>query len=99
MTPAGTQEQIAADIKKIRTDVDLILHGNGRRGVWALSDAVFGHRDKNEPGLVNRMKVIEDRHKEQTWLQRGIAIGVGIVALDSLLGIDLAGIARTLFSR
>ena len=94
-----TQEQIAEDIASIRKDVDFILHGNGRRGLWAISDAVFGHRDKNEPGLVTRVKAVEDRHKEQTWLQRGIAIGMGLVIADTVFGLNLSALAGRFFGQ
>jgi len=96
---ADTQERIAQDIAAIRKDMDMVLHGNGRRGVWALSDAVFGHKDKLEPGLLTRVKQIEDRHKEQTWLQRGIAIGVALVLVDGLFDLNVSALIARAFGQ
>ena len=51
-------EQIAADLAAIRKDVDAILHGNGRKGLWAISDAVFGPPGKNRDGLVEKVDAL-----------------------------------------
>jgi hypothetical protein len=92
-------DQIAADIKGIRSDIDKILHGNGRRGLWALSDAVFGPAGRDVDGLQKRMQVLEERSKESRYLQRGIAIGVGVVTLDTVLGLNLASLVGRLFGQ
>jgi hypothetical protein len=56
MTAGDDMERIARDVAQIRKDVDSVLHGNGRKGLWALSDAVFGPPDKSGPGLVAQVK-------------------------------------------
>ncbi len=60
--------QIAADIARIRKDVDMILHGNGRKGLWALSDAVFGVPGKDDNGLLGKVKA----NSEARALARGM---------------------------
>ena len=94
-----TLEQIAADVAKIRADVDHISHGNGRAGIWALSDTVFGPKGQPARGILERLEKVEAAHREGRFLQRGIAIGVSLVALDSLFGLDLASLAGRLFGQ
>ena len=95
--------QIARDVARIRKDVDAVAadikhltHGNGRKGLWALSDAVFGPPNRPDDGLVKRISGIEDRHKESKWLTRGIAIGMSLVVADNVLGLNLAGLVQRL---
>ena len=89
-------ERIAADVSRIRKDVDSILHGNGRKGVWALSDAVFGPPSRPDEGLVRRVGNIESHARENKILQRGIAIGIALVALDTVFGLNLAALVQRL---
>lgn len=56
--------RIADDVAQIRKDVDAILHGNGRKGVWALSDAVFGVPGKDDDGMVGQIKVLMQAQAE-----------------------------------
>jgi hypothetical protein len=92
-------EQIAEDVARIRKDVDSVLHGNGRKGLWAVSDAVFGAPGRHDDGLVKRMQTLEDRSKEARYLQRGIAIGMALVAADTLLGLNLSALVGRLFGQ
>ena len=53
--------QIAADVARIRQDIDKILHGNGRKGLWAISDVVFGAPGRaNDDGLLGQVKVLAE---------------------------------------
>ena len=90
------EHQIARDVARIRKDVDAILHGNGRKGVWALSDAVFGPPNRPDDGLAKRVTVIEQTTRESKLLQRGIAIGMSLVVADSVIGLNLAGLVQRL---
>jgi hypothetical protein len=92
-------EQIAEDVARIRKDVDAVLHGNHRKGLWAISDAVFGPPGKDDDGLVKRMRALEDRNKETKFLQRGIAIGMGLVVADNVLGLNLSALVGRLFGQ
>jgi hypothetical protein len=92
-------EQIAEDVARIRKDVDSVLHGNGRKGLWAVSDAVFGAPGRHDDGLVKRMQTLEDRNKEARYLQRGIAIGVAVVTVDTVLGLNLASLIGRFFGQ
>lgn len=91
---------IKDELAAIRQELVYITHGNGRRGLWAISDAVFGAKDRpDEPGLVSRVKAIEERHKESRFLTRGIAIGVGLLTVDKVVGLDLVAIVTSFFAR
>jgi len=89
-------DQLEQDVAQIRKDVDSILHGNGRRGLWDLSDAIFGHKDKSEPGIQARVKALEasaaqraNERKVTSAYQRGIAIGLALVAGNTFFGVQL----------
>jgi hypothetical protein len=58
-------ETIAADVAQIRKDVDSVLHGNGRKGLWALSDAVFGPPGRNEAGLIRKVEDLADARQAE----------------------------------
>jgi len=104
----GDDRRLAAiegRLDQIAHDMDALVHGNGRQGVRALVDDVYGPRGRERPGLFERVVLLEkeirtlaEQRKETRWLQRGIAIGVGVVALDTIFGIDLAGIIKSLFA-
>jgi hypothetical protein len=64
-------ETIAADVAQIRKDVDSVLHGNGRKGLWALSDAVFGPPGRTEDGLVNKVETLADAREAELNQQIG----------------------------
>lgn len=57
--------RIAADVAGIRKDMDTMLHGNGRKGLVALSDAVFGPPDKSTPGLVAQVKALSEAREAE----------------------------------
>jgi len=85
-------ERIAADVAQIRKDVDSVLHGNGRKGLWALSDAVFGPPGRNHDGLVDKVEVLADAREAELNQQIGRdrvinQIRALIVFLIALLGI------------
>ena len=103
-----TEEQFDAVCERlddIAADIKHIVDGNGRpQGVRALLDDVYGPRGRERPGLFERVVLLEkevralaEQRKETRWLQRGIAIGVGVVAFDSVLGLDLGSVVRLWF--
>jgi hypothetical protein len=94
---AAQQDKIAKDVAKIRTDVDLILHGNGRRGIWQISDVLFGPAGQPHRGMQQRLEKVERYQNEGRVLQRGIAIGVALVALDIVFGLDLTRVIGGIF--
>ena len=76
-------DQIADDVAQIRKDVDAILHGNGRKGLWALSDAVFGPPGHNHPGLVDQVKGLAEARARDANMREGsrrTLIALGAVA-------------------
>lgn len=88
-------------LSEIRRDVHVIRHGdgNGTPGMARLADEVFGPSNQSRLGLVARMRLAEERiealaaqRRETLWLQRGIGLGVGLVALDTVVGVDLVGL-------
>jgi hypothetical protein len=92
-------DQLTRDVAAIRNDIDHILNGNGRKGLKQISDAVFGPNGRPDDGLVKRLQVVEDRGKEARYLQRGIAVGMALMAADSLLGLNLAALVGRLFGQ
>lgn len=81
--------QLADDVAAIRKDVDSILHGNGRKGLWALSDAVFGPPGDKAPGLQERVKILAEARERELNLREGsrrtlVALGTAIVAISGL---------------
>ncbi len=98
-------EAIETQLTRISTDINHLTHGNGRKGVLNLIDDVYGPQTRERPGLFERVVLLEkevralaEQRKETRWLQRGIAIGVGVVALDTVFGLDLAHVLRSLFA-
>jgi len=54
-----TEEQfreVTTRLENVATELEHLTHGNGRRGFWAVNDAVFGVPGKNDDnGLVGRV--------------------------------------------
>ena len=91
---------IKDDVKTLKEDVNTILHGNGREGLWAISDAIFGKKNQpSEPGLMSRVKVVENEARERRWINRGIAIGVGLVGAETLLDVNVLAFLGSLLGR
>ena len=100
---AGMTE-INDSLKAIKADLHAITHGNGRPGIRQLGDDVYGPRNLSRIGLLSRMERVEDRvealaaqRKETLWMQRGIAIAVSAMALDTVLGVDLMAMVGRAF--
>ena len=89
--------RIAADVAKIRTDVDAVLHGNHRKGLRDIADAVFGPPGRPDDGLVKRVATIEQTTREGRFLQRGIAIGVALVLVEGAFNINLTRLIAAWF--
>ena len=99
-------DAIECRLTAISTDLDQLVHGNGRQGVRALLDDVYGPRGRERPGLFERVVILEkevrllaEQRKETRWLQRGIAIGMGLVIADTVFGLNLATLAGTFFGQ
>ena len=95
-----TEQQFDAVVTRLEAigeDVQKLTHGNGRKGLWALSDAVFGPPGCSEEGLVKRLAVIERATRESRLLQRGIAIGVGLVLIEHSFDLNLARLVAAWF--
>ena len=103
---AGLKKQLDemdAKIGVLTTSVRHLTEGNGRQGYYRVLDDIYSPQDKSRSGILERLKNAESRvtnleeHRKGvlTYL-RGIAIGVGIVALDGVLGLDLVGLIRGL---
>jgi hypothetical protein len=99
-----TNNELNDAITGINNRLEYLINGNGRKGVHALLDDVYGDSGRTRPGLFARVVLIEAevqelkmQRRETKFLQRGIAAGVGLVALDSVFGIDLMGVLGALF--
>ena len=91
-------------IDTIDTNIDELLHGNGRTGLHALIDDFYGPNNRARPGIIARVVLLEtevrklaEQRKETKWMQRGIAIGVGLVALDTIFNLDIARLLGSVF--
>jgi hypothetical protein len=102
---ANTQlTEINAAIRQCHTQIGELLHGNGRQGLHAICDDLYGPRHRERPGLFARVVLLEknvqtltDARKETRWLQRGIAIGVTLVLIDTVLDLELARLIGGIF--
>ena len=97
-------EALNDQLTAIRSSLHSLTHGNGRQGVHALLDDFYGPRGRERPGVMARIVLIEHevqelklQRRETRWLQRGVAIGVGLVALDTVFGFDLVGVLGVVF--
>ena len=90
---------IKDDVKVLKQDVNTILHGNGRHGLWSISDALFGRAGGTDPGVKDRVKDLENESKERKWLRRGLATGVGFLSVEGVLGVTLFSFISGLFGR
>ena len=102
-----TEQQFQAvceRLETIGTDLDTLVHGNGRTGVHALLDDVYGPPNRARLGIIARVVILETQveafcaaRKETRWLQRGIAIGVSLVLLEGTLDINIARLIAAWF--
>ena len=102
--PPTEYQALQEQLEAIRASLHALTHGNGRQGVNGLLDDFYGPRGRERPGLLARVVVIETevqelkmQRRETRFLQRGIAVGVGLVALDIVFGLDLTGVLAKLF--
>ena len=102
--PPTEYQALTEQLDAIRNSLHSLTHGNGRQGVNGLLDDFYGPRGRERPGLLARVVVIEAevhelkmQRRETRFLQRGIAVGVGLVALDIVFGLDLTGVLAKLF--
>ena len=102
--PPTEYEALQEQLEAIRASLHTLTHGNGRQGVNGLLDDFYGPRGRERPGLLARVVIVETevqelktQRRETRWLQRGVAIGVGLVALDTVFGFDLTGVLAAIF--
>ena len=88
-------ERIAADVAQIRKDVDSVLHGNGRKGLWALSDAVFGPPGRGDDGLVRKVDALTDARKAELNQRIGAERTLNQIRALVLFLIALLGVGGT----
>ena len=82
-------DQLASDVAQIRKDVDSILHGNGRKGLWAISDAVFGAPGKDDNGLVGDVRDLKESRAKEANVREGgrrvlVVLGTIVTILSGL---------------
>ena len=94
-------KQAVDRLEAIANDINHLTHGNGRAGVHTLIDDVYGPAHRARAGLMARVGVLESQlqalvsqRSEARWLQRGVAVGMALVAADTVLGLNLAGLLR-----
>ena len=94
---------LCAEVEGIRKDVYLLTHGNGRQGVRALLEDVYGPDTRHRAGLFERVVVLEAeveevkrQRNESKWMQRGIAVAAGLLLIEAIVGVELARIVRSL---
>jgi hypothetical protein len=95
-------ETIAADVAQIRKDVDSVLHGNGRKGLWALSDAVFGPPGRGDDGLICKVDALADARKAELNQRIGSErtlrqIRALVLLLIAILGVGGSVVVQRLF--
>jgi hypothetical protein len=97
-------EAVCRRLESIATDIGHLTHGNGRTGVHALLDDIYGPPNGNRRGLIARVVVLESevdrlsaQRKETRWLQRGIAIGVALVLVEGAFNIEIARVIAAWF--
>ena len=95
------EDHITRELKAVRRQLAEILHGNGRAGLHRLNDDLYGPRDGSRRGVITRVSRIEEsveklarQRTETTWLQRGIAVGMGIVLIEHVFDVPIAAIIR-----
>ena len=98
------EDHITNELKAIRCELNKALFGNGRAGLYEMRDDLYGPANQSRKGVMHRVETLEasvltlaEQRKETKWLQRGIAIGVGLVTFDAMFGVNLAGLAGRLF--
>lgn len=94
--------QLVKDVAQIRKDVDSILHGNGRKGLWAISDTVFGPPDKSARGLVEQVKTLSEAREAELNQRIGSQktlrqIRAGVLLIIALLGAGGTAVTMRLF--
>ena len=99
-------DAIECRLATISEDISHLTHGNGRKGVRALLDDVYGPSSRERPGLFERVVLLEkevraiaEQRKETRWLQRGIAIGMSLVIADTVFGLNLSALAGRFFGQ
>lgn len=101
-----TDDQLNERLDEIQKQLDVIIHGNGRKGLRQITDFLFGEKGGDPAkGAKARLEAIEvaeakrvsDRRVQLAY-QRGIAVGLALVASNTFFGLqlDLPAIARAL---
>ena len=97
-------DEIDGKLAKIEKQLHELTHGNGRHGVRALVDDVYGPRGRERPGMIARLCLVEKdvadcqrTRRESKILQRGIAAGIALVTLDVVLGVNLSALLAQIF--
>lgn len=92
-----TDDQLNERLDDIQAQLSTVLHGNGRAGIWAISDFLFGEKggDRSK-GAEARLKALEaaegkrvNDERVRMAYQRGIAIGLALVASNTFFGLQL----------
>jgi tetrahydromethanopterin S-methyltransferase subunit G len=58
-------EAVCERLDDIARNLEHLTHGNGRKGLWALSDAVFGPPGRNEAGLIRKVEDLADARQAE----------------------------------
>ena len=97
-------DEIDGKLAKIEKQLHELTHGNGRHGVRALVDDVYGPRGRERPGMIARLCLVEKdvadcqrTRRESKILQRGVAIGVGLIGAEIVFGLDFSTLLRSIF--
>ena len=86
-----TEDKLEERLDRIEAQLDLVIHGNGRAGIWKISDYIFGKqgvKERLEALEAHDLKLDRERATSRAY-QRGIAIGLALVAGNTFFGVQV----------
>lgn len=101
-----TDDQLNDRLDDIQQQLNVIIHGNGRKGLRQITDFLFGEKGgdagKGAAARIEALEVAETKRandrRVQLAYQRGIAVGLALVAGNTFFGlqVDLPSVARAI---
>lgn len=101
-----TDDQLEERLDGIEDQLNVIINGNGRKGLRQITDFLFGEKGgdagKGAAARIEALEVAETKRandrRVQLAYQRGIAVGLALVASNTFFGLqlDLPAVARAL---
>lgn len=99
-----TDDQLEQRLDGIDGQLNVIINGNGRKGIRQITDFLFGEKGGDAgKGAQARLEALEiadgkraNDRRVQLAYQRGIAVGLALVASNTFFGLqlDVPSVAR-----